>query len=315
MVSTREKLLVRASWVSIGGNAFLSLVKIIIGIIAGSFAVLADGIDSASDIVSSVITLITARVVSRPPNVRYPYGFERADTIASKALSFLIFFAGAQLAISTVGRLVEGTEREMPSMLAIYVTVVSIAGKIMLAWYQLRIGKKTGSSMMQANARNMMNDVLISFAVLTGLVFTFLLKMPVLDTITGMAVSFWIMFVAYRIFMKSNMELMDGVEDASVYEKVFEAISRVKGVSNPHRTRIRKIGYQFVVAVDVEIDGSKTLKEAHALAHQVEEEIRKELEHVYDVLVHPEPSGDDGSREQFGVSPGDLNPGRQRKKK
>ena len=315
MVQPREKLLIRASWVSIAGNALLSLAKIIVGVISGSIGVLADGIDSASDIVTSFITLITARVVSRPPSIRFPYGFERADTIASKALSFIIFFAGAQLAISTVSRLIEGTEREMPTVLAIYVTLFSIAGKLLLARYQTAVGRRTGSSMLVANARNMVNDVLISISVLAGLGFTFLLKMPIFDTITGLAVSFWIMLVAYRIFMKSNMELMDGVEDASVYERVFEAISRVEGVSNPHRARIRKIGYQYVVAVDVEIDGKIPLQEAHALAHQVEEEIRSELEHVYDVLVHPEPRGDDGSKEQFGVSPDDLNHTRTPKKK
>lgn len=315
MNNSREHLLVRASWISILGNAFLSLAKITVGIISGSLAVLADGIDSASDIVTSVITLVTARVVSRPPNVRFPYGFERADTIASKALSFIIFFAGAQLAISTIHRLVEGAQREIPSTLALYVTVISIAGKILLAAYQHRIGKQTGSSMLVANARNMVNDVLISLAVLIGLTFTFLLKMPVFDTITGLFVSVWIMWVAYRIFMKSNMELMDGVEDATVYEKVFNAISRVQGVSNPHRARIRKLGYQYVVAVDVEIDGKISLQDAHRLAHEVEEQIRQDLVHVYDVMVHTEPAGDDSSSEKFGVSPHDLNGPSNRKKK
>jgi cation diffusion facilitator family transporter len=306
MPDSREKLLIRASWVSIAGNALLSVAKIIAGVLSGSFGVLADGIDSASDIVTSVITLITARVVSRPPNVRFSYGYERADTIASKALSFIIFFAGAQLAISTISRLIEGTERELPGVLAIYITVVSIIGKMLLGLYLIRVGKKTGSSMLVANAKNMINDVVISLAVLAGLLFTFVLKMPVFDTITGLIVSIWIMFIAYRIFMKSNLELMDGVEDASVYERVFTAISRVTGVSNPHRARIRKIGFQYVVGVDVEIDGKLSLQDAHILAHQVEEEIRKELVHVYDVLVHTEPAGDDGSREKFGVSPSDL---------
>jgi cation diffusion facilitator family transporter len=306
MTASRQQTLVQASWISILGNALLSVAKILIGLIAGSLAVLADGIDSASDIVSSVITLITAHVISRPPNIRFPYGYDRADSIASKALSFIIFFAGAQLAISTVHRLIEGAEREIPDMLAIYVTLASIAGKIILFRYQQYIGKKTGSSMMMANARNMFNDVLISLAVLVGLGFTFFLKMPVFDTITGLAVSVWIMYVAYRIFMKSNLELMDGVEDESVYKQVFKAISRVEGVSNPHRARIRKMGYQYVVAVDVEIDGNKSLQEAHTIAHRVEEEIRKELVNVYDILVHTEPLGDDSSSEKFGVSPGSL---------
>ena len=103
-MEARHKQIIRASWVSIAGNALLSVLKITVGMIAGSMAVVADGVDSASDILTSIITLITAHIMSRPPDIRYPYGYERADTIASKALSFVIFFAGAQLAISTISR-------------------------------------------------------------------------------------------------------------------------------------------------------------------------------------------------------------------
>jgi cation diffusion facilitator family transporter len=305
-MENREKLIVRASWVSIGGNALLSVLKIVIGFIAGSLAVVADGIDSAGDIVASIITLFTAHLVSRPPNLKYAYGYERADTVASKVLAFIIFFAGAQMAISTIQRLVQDIPREIPSFLAVYVTVASVFGKLMLAWYQGHVGKKTGSLMLQANARNMMGDVIISVAVLVGLFFTFVLNMPLFDTITALAVSFWIMFVAYRIFRESSLELMDGVEDAGVYERIFTAISKVEGASNPHRARVRKIGHRYLVTVDVEVDGDIPVKQAHQLAHQVEEQIRTELVDVYDVLVHTEPIGDDATEENFGISQENL---------
>lgn len=305
-MENREKLIVRASWVSIGGNTLLSVLKIVIGFIAGSLAVVADGIDSASDIVVSIIILFTAHLVSRPPNLKYAYGYERADTIASKVMAFIIFFAGAQMAISTILRLIQDIPREIPSFLAVYVTVASIFGKLMLAWYQGLVGKKTGSLMLQANARNMLGDVIISVAVLVGLFFTFVLNMPLFDTITALAVSFWIMFVAYRIFRESSLELMDGVKDASVYERIFIAISKVEGASNPHRVRVRKIGHRYVVAVDVEVDGDIPVSKAHLLAHQVEEQIRTELVDVYDVLVHTEPVGDDATEENFGISQENL---------
>jgi len=310
----REKLIVRASWVSIGGNALLSLLKIVIGLISGSLAVVADGIDSAGDIVASVITLFTAHLVSRPPNLKYAYGYERADTIASKVLAFIIFFAGAQLAISTFHRLSEGVPGEIPSIIAIYVTIASVFGKLMLAWYQHRVGKKTGSLMLLANARNMLNDVIISLAVLVGLFFTLFMKMPIFDTITALLVSLWIMYIAYRIFLASSLELMDGVEDAGVYDRIFTAISKVDGASNPHRTRVRKIGHRYVVAVDVEVDGDIPVKQAHLLAHQVEEQIRIELVDVYDVMVHTEPVGDDATEEKFGISQENLQKLKNKKK-
>ncbi|MBW6461335.1 MAG: cation diffusion facilitator family transporter [Bacteroidales bacterium] len=302
----REKLIVNASWISIGGNAILSLMMIITGLVAGSLAVVANGIDSATDIVASVVTLFAAYLMTRPPDLKYVYGYERADNIASKVLAFIIFFAGVQLAISSIQGLTGKIPKELPSILAVYITVAAAAGKVLLAWYLWMTGKKTGSMMLQSNARNMMNDIIISLAVLLGLFFTFILKLPLLDAVTALLVSFWIMYVAFRIFRESSMELMDGVKDSGLYVKVFNAISKIEGVYHPHRTRIRKIGYQYVVAVDVEVDGDIPVSKAHQLAHLVEEQIRKELVDVYDVLIHTEPIGDDNRNEVFGIDEDNL---------
>ena len=292
--------------ISISGNALLSLLKIIIGFISGSFAVIADGIDSASDIITSVITLITARISSKPPNVRFPYGYEKADTIASKILAFIIFFAGAQLAISTGNKLIENETRTMPGMIAIYVTIISIIGKLMLALYQFRIGRKVNSSMLVANAKNMQNDVVISFSVLLGLVFTFIFKMPMLDIITAFLVSGWIMWVAIKIFIQSNTELMDGIMDTSVYQTVFDATDEIEGAHNPHRVRIRQINNAYVINIDIEVDGSLTVDQSHQISHKISENIKSKLDNVYDIIIHIEPCGTIDKDEKYGVSTKDF---------
>jgi cation diffusion facilitator family transporter len=306
-MNERQAQIVKASWVSIIGNAILSVLKISIGLIAGSLAVVGDGIDSASDIITSIITLLTARILAKQPNKKFPFGYEKADTIATKALSFIIFFAGAQLAISTVSGLLEDTPKEMPSMLAIYITIFSIFGKLFLSYYQRRMGKKVESAMLLANSKNMQNDVIISLSVLVGLAFTFIFELPIIDTVTAFAVSIWIMYTAYRIFMQTNVELMDGIEDESIYGEIFKAVSCIKGVYNPHRVRIRKIGYRYMIDIDIEVEGSKTVSEAHAISHRVEEKIRKSINNVYDIVIHIEPYGDVDKDEKFGVSNRQIN--------
>jgi cation diffusion facilitator family transporter len=298
----RRKALVRASWVGIFGNGLLSALKIVCGLIAGSLAVVGDGLDSASDIVTSVITLLTARIITRPPDVKYPYGYEKADTIASKALSFVIFFAGAQLAISTVHKIVESETLKAPTALAIYVTLVSIAGKLLLAFHQYRVGKKSGSQMLIANAKNMQNDVLISGGVLAGLFFTFILKLPVLDSITALIVSLLIMKTAFGIFMETTTDLMDGLKNPAVYSKIFEAVESVDGASNPHRMRLRKLGAMFMLELDIEVNGHLTVRDSHNIAHLVEEKLRTTVKNLYDVVIHVEPTGDGMDGEKFGVS-------------
>lgn len=291
------------------GNALLSFLKIFVGILSGSLAVIADGIDSASDILTSLITLFTARIMKRPPDVKYPYGYLKADTVATKALAFVIIFAGAQLAISTTRNFIQGAEREMPQMLAIYVTLVSIAGKFLLARQQYRMGKKTNSEMLKANARNMQNDVLISVSVLVGLAFTFLLEMPVLDSVTALVVSAWILKVGFEIFMQTNRDLMDASMEPELYGKVFAAVDKVEGAGNPHRLRIRKIGNYFMIVLDIDVDGLISTLEAHKICVRVEESIRREIDNVFDIMIHIEPAGFKHKEEVYGVSPGDLESG------
>ncbi len=303
---SREQKIIKASWLSIIVNATLSVLKIVVGLLAGSMAVVADGIDSAGDILTSLITLITAKIISRPPNIRHPYGYDKADTVASKLLAFIIFFAGSQLAISTFNRLMSGEANAVPSFIAAIVVVISVVGKIMLARYLNSVGKKIDSAMLRANGRNMQNDVVISISVLLGLVFTYVFEMPILDTLTAFLVSIWIMFVAVKIIITSSRELLDGVDNPEIYKTVTDAVSLVPEALNPHRIRIRKMAQYYVIALDIEIDGSKRLDEAHRIGHLVEDNIKKSIPNVYDILVHLEPVGVDNTDEVFGVSGKDL---------
>ena len=179
----------------------------------------------------------------------------------------------------------------MPGAVAVYVTVASIVCKLLLSVYQTRVGRRTGSSMLIANGVNMRNDMIISLSVLVGLFFSFILDLPVLDSVTALLVSCFIVRSSIKIFMDSNIELMDGVKDVSVYQKIFDAISKVDGIRNPHRVRSRSIGGKYMITLDVEADGSMTLSEAHALANQIEQNIRGSIPEVYDIVVHIEPFG------------------------
>ncbi|HHL58104.1 MAG TPA: cation transporter [Bacteroidetes bacterium] len=305
-LGNREKKIVFASKVSVAGNALLSVLKIVVGLFAGSLAVVADGIDSASDIITSLVTLYTAHIVARPPDKKYPYGYQKADTIAAKVLAFIIFFAGAQLALSSIEKLLEPEPPVMPDHIAVYIIILSIIGKYLLSVYLKKVGKEVDSAMLTANARNMQNDVVISLSVLVGLIFTFIFKLPVIDVITALLVSGYIMYIAFKIFMQTNRDLMDGVDDEGIYRKIIVQVKNVEGASNPHKIRVRKMAHLYVIALDIEVDGSITLEKAHELSAQVEKSIKSNIPNVYDVLVHVEPIGNREEDEVFGVSEEEL---------
>lgn len=288
------------------GNALLAIIKVTFGFIANSQAVIGDGLDTLSDVATYVIILFMAQLSLKPPTVKYPYGYRRAETIASKFLSFFIFFAGAQLLYNNSAQLLSGEERELPGRLAIYVTVGSIIIKSLLASWQFRIGRKTESGMLIANAKNMRADIVLSLAVLAGIGATRLLEMPMIDTVFAIGVSLWILKIGFEIFMESNTELMDGVKDTSVYEEVFAATDTVAGAYNPHRARIRKMSNLYLIDLDIEVDEHMSVAESHKIGVEVEDKIKERLENVYDIMIHIEPKGNVEKDEKFGLSREDL---------
>jgi cation diffusion facilitator family transporter len=301
-MADKKKILLHTSRISVIGNALLSLLKVVIGIISGSMAVLSDGLDSASDVVTSVVMLFTCSIISRPPNSKYVYGREKAENVASTILSFVIFFMGCQIIVTSAEQIIWQKAKELPSLPAIWATIVSIAGKLLLSWYQFHQGKRVGSSMLKANAINMRNDVIISVGVLIGLACTFLLNIPVLDPVVAGMIGIYIAWSAIGIFRDANLALMDGISDTSVYHKIIEAVESVPGAFNPHRIRLRQIGNMYNIVLDIEADGGLSLTEAHQLAQDVENSIRHCIESIYDIVVHVEPVGTVHCAEKYGIS-------------
>ncbi|GHS96491.1 cation transporter [Bacteroidia bacterium] len=302
----RKKIMLLTSWISVLGNAFLSLLKIVIGVISGSLAVLSDGLDSASDVITSVVILVATPIISRPPNSKYAYGQENAENVASTILSFVIFFMGGQMFVTSIKKVIHPEVDQLPTTLAIWVTVISIIGKLLLALYQFQQGKRVGSSMLKANAINMRNDVFISAGVLLGLGFTYLLNLPILDPIIALLISIYIIYSAVGIFKEANLVLMDGLSDTSIYEKIIQAVEHVPGAYNPHRIRSHQIGNMYNIVLDIEVDGHLPLTEAHQIAQQVEDSIKTSIDDVYDIVVHVEPMGDTHCEEKYGVNKDNL---------
>lgn len=312
------KLISLAGWIALLGNISLATIKIVAGIRASSLAVLGDGLDSATDVSIACMTLIVSRIIHRPSDENHPWGHGRAETTATMVVAFIIFYAGMQLCLSSGIQLFhyithtieisKSTQLLSSGNSVLTVTLLSIAGKLLLAWSQYHLGKKSGSIMILANAKNMAADSIISISVLVGLAGARLFSLPILDPLVAFLVGLWVLKNAISIFMEMNLELMDGNHDKELYHRLFAAVKTVQGVSNPHRVRIRKIAARWDIDMDIEVAPDITLHDAHELAEQVETAVRKAIPDVYDIVVHMEPAGHSShhSQEQFGLSESDL---------
>ena len=298
----KTKYIRAAAMIALAGNSALAALKICVGVFSGSGALTADGVDSSADVLISLITLFVARIISKPADTEHPWGHGRAETVATALLSFVLFFAGAQLIWSSVARMFSGVPQTVPSTEAMGAAVVSIAGKVLLAYSQYAFGKRAGSAMIKANAQNMAGDVFTSLGVLAGLAVSSVTGSGTADAVIASLIGACVIKSAINIFMEANLELMDGSAGTEQYRIVFDAVRSVEGAGNPHRARMRRIAGFWDIDVDIEVNPHITVDKAHAIACRVEHEIKARLENVYDIVVHVEPSGDSVEGESFGLS-------------
>ena len=297
-----------AGTIALIGNAALAFIKILLAYFSKSLAVMGDGIDSSTDVLIAIVTLVISAIISRPSDKEHPWGHGRAETTTTLVLSFIIFFAGAQLAIQSVTRLMNPQDAQAIGRGAVIAAIISIAGKTVLALLQFHYGKIADSEMVKANALNMKNDIIMSLGILVGLFLSEQFKLPILDPIIALLVGLWVIKNAAKLFLQVNFELMDGNADNSLYQKLFSAVSSVQGVHNPHKARIRKMASLFDIDLDIEVDPDMTVYDAHEKAEQVEEAIREVIPEAYDILIHVEPLGSDSHQreEKYGLKPEDM---------
>lgn len=307
----RIKIVRNASLIALTGNIIICFAKVVIGFYTNSLAVLGDGLDSATDIAISAMTLIVSYIINRPSDKEHPWGHQRAETLATLILSFVITAAGLNLLFAAGQKFIEvvnGTAiLVLPHRLAILVTIFSITGKLLLALNQHFMGKRANSMMIRANAKNMANDVILSASVLAGLSISYLFNIPIFDIITALIVAVWILKSSIELFIELNVELMDGNTNNVLYRQLFEAVNSVDGVYNPHRARIRKMANLLDIVLDIEVAPNINVYEAHLIAEKVTTAIKNNIENVYDVMVHIEPHSSENSEpEGFGLCEDDV---------
>lgn len=299
----RAALIRKASVIAFAGNSVLALLKVAVGLATGSLAVLGDGMDSGTDVAIAIMSLFALKIAEKPGDAEHPYGHSRAETLATAALSFIVFFAGAQLFLGALRGLLAADNPPLPGPLALWVSGLSVAGKSLLAWGQYSIGRRAGSALLIANGKNMSGDVATSASVLIGLGIGRAFGLHWFDRVLALLVSLWIVKNAVGIYLEANTELMEGTTDKGPYVEVFAAVAEVAGAGNPHRTRVRRLGAYLVVDLDIEVEPTLSVAAAHDIAVSVERAIVARLPEVYDVVVHVEPRGNKEDGERYGLRP------------
>ena len=271
-------------------SAALALAKILVGMAAHSTSLLADGFESAGDVLSSGMVFLGLTLAARPPDENHPYGHGRAEILSGLLLGVLLLAGGVAIAVHAVMGV--GDVTEPPKAYAIWPIVVSIAVKVWLMRMKLVEGRRLNSASLKANAYNDAIDMLAGLVALAALGLTlydpgrFLLA----DHYGAFAIGLIMMFTATRVARETSMQLMDTMPDDAQLRKIREVARRVAGVAGVEKCYARKTGLKYHVDLHLEVDPEVSVRVGHDIASRARDAIRDELDWVADVLVHVEPA-------------------------
>lgn len=272
-------------------NTILAVSKIVIGVIFNSMAVLSDGVDSATDILTSIVVLVATILSSKPPDKRHPYGHKKIENIGAKIISFVVFYAGITLLIESAKRLITKNYEQIFGILPFTIVLISMGFKAFLFWIEYSAGKRYDKPVLVAEALNYRNDIFLSLITFIGVFFN-KLGLYFMDPLVAMIMSVIIIKVAFEIFNENATVLLDGIksEDEWIYDEIIRICNECEGVENPHKIRVRRLGEEFDIDMDIEVDPEMTVKDAHSLTKCIMDKIKEAVNNkIYDIVIHVEP--------------------------
>lgn len=286
-VSERAALAQRTTMVSVWVNVVLTVLQIVVGYLARSQALIADGIHSLSDLLSDFAVLLANHHSKKAPDVDHPYGHQRFETAASLFLGGLLLGVGGAMIWVAVERVVDPSSIPTVSPIALFVALLTLVGKEMLFRYMLKAGKQARSSMMIANAWHARSDAASSLVVGFGILGN-LMGYPILDPVAALVVGLMIGRMGWRFGSESFHDLMDRAVDQQEVQEIIETLNKTPGVLGVHDVRTRKMGDLVLVDAHIEVDRTLTVDQGHEIGVRARTAVLQR-HRVLDLLTHIDP--------------------------
>lgn len=285
-----QKVANKVSFATIVGNVLLSIFKLLAGIIAHSNAMVSDAIHSASDIFSTIIVLIGIKLSSKNPDKEHPYGHERLECVAAIVLSIILLITGLGIGAEALKNITQAEymNLQVPGILALIAAIISIAAKEAMYWYTRYYAKKIDSSALLADAWHHRSDAISSIGALIGIAGA-RLGFPIMDSLASMMIFVFIVKAAYDIFMDAMDKMVDHSCDEETENKLLDCVRKNENVLGIDLLQTRIFGNKIYVDVEIAVDGSLSLREAHGIAEDVHDRIEKNFSKVKHIMVHVNP--------------------------
>ena len=280
----------RSTLLGIGANLGMVTVKALAGYFGNSYALIADAIESASDVFTSFIVWIGLRAAAKEPDQDHPYGHGKAEPLATLAVALSLIAAAIFIAIQSVEMIL--TPHQTPAAYTLVLLVIIILAKEGLYRYTNRVGSEIESAAVKADAWHHRSDAITSFTAAIGIAIALIggEGYESADDWAALIAAVIIVINAYRIFRPAFTEIMDAAPPSAFADEVRAIAATVPHVQALDKCLVRKMGFEYFVDLHIVVDGNLTVKQGHDIAHAVKAEVMRQKPAVYDVLIHVEPT-------------------------
>lgn len=286
MEESRYNHIKKANIVSILGNIFLLVIKLIIGFLSKSQAMISDAINSAGDIFASLMSSMGGRIAKIPEDDSHNFGHGKAEYIFSLFISISMVAVSIKLIYDSVLSLIERNETSYQNLL-ILVCIITIAVKLFLFIYTTIIGKKVDSILIKALQKDHRNDMIVTTCTLISV----LLGMAGIywfDGVVGIGIALVIAYSGVKIFIESYNVLMDKSIDDKTKQVILDVIAKYKDIQKISHLTSTPVGYKYLISVSIFVDGNMTTFKSHEIADNLEKELNK-IDNIYLAIIHVNP--------------------------
>ncbi|MCL9807775.1 cation diffusion facilitator family transporter [Flavobacterium luminosum] len=280
---------IKATYFSLIGNAALAVVKGLAGFFGNSYALIADAIESTTDIFSSFLVLLGLKYANKPADENHPYGHGRAEALVTfLVVGFLITSAGIIAHESIINI---QTPHDLPKSWTLIVLGVIIVWKEVSFQMVMKKAKETNSSSLKADAWHHRSDAITSVAAIIGISIAIFLGKgyEAADDWAALLASFFILYNSYLIFRPALGEIMDEHLYDDLIVDVRKVAQQVEGIVTTEKCFVRKAGMVYHVDLHAVVNAQITVKEGHDIAHQLKDTLRDQIPQLGHVLIHIEP--------------------------
>jgi cation diffusion facilitator family transporter len=279
----------KATLIGISANGALALAKGIAGYLGNSYALIADAIESASDVLSSCIVYLGLRFAARPPDENHPYGHGKAEPLAALTVSLALLGAATAIGIESTREIV--TPHHAPAPFTLVVLVLVVVVKETLFRIVFRVGQEVDSTALKTDAWHHRSDAITSATAFVGISVALIggRGYESADDWAALAASAIITYNAARLLRSALYELSDASPSGEVERHIRDVAGSVPAVMALDKCLVRKMGLDYIVDLDVIVDGGISVRDGHRIAHDVQSVLRRTIPRISRVYVHVEP--------------------------